>query len=48
MIFYSPCNQASITRLIDLLGVAEPDQVVSGVLVDVMDGVIKTPFVQAQ
>ena len=48
MILYTPCNQAYITRFIDLLGVEEPGQIVSGVLVGVLHGVIQTPRSQAQ
>ena len=48
MLLYAPCNYTSITRFIDLLSVGEPDQVVSGVLVGILCGVIQTPCTQAQ
>ena len=48
ILLYSPRNYASITRFIGLLGVAEPDQVFSGVIVGIMYGVIHMPCSQAQ
>ena len=41
MLFYAPGNEAYITDLIDLLGLAELDQIVGGVLVGVLYGVIQ-------
>ena len=40
MLLYALGNQASVTGFIDFLGIAEPDQVVGGVLVGVLYGVI--------
>ena len=43
MLLYALGNQASFTGFIDFLGIAEPDKLVSGVLVEVMHGIIHTP-----
>ena len=43
MILYEPGNQASLTGFIEFLGIVEPDQLVGGVLVVLLHGVIKTP-----
>ena len=48
MLLYALGNKASVTGFIEFLGIAEPDQVVGGVLVGVLHGVIHTPFRQAQ
>ena len=48
MILYALGNQASVTGFIDFLGIAEPEQIVGGVLVGVLHGVIQTPRRQAQ
>ena len=48
MILYDLGNQAYVTGFIDFLGIAEPDQLVGGVLVGVLHGVIQTPRIQAQ
>ena len=48
MFLYALGNQASVTGFIDSLGIAEPDQVVAGVLVGLLYGVIQTPCIQAQ
>ena len=47
-LLYTLGDQASVTGFIDFLGIAEPDQVVSGVLVGVLHSVIQTPHRQAQ
>ena len=36
MLLYALGDQASVTGLIDFLGIVEPDQVVDGVLIGVM------------
>ena len=46
MLLYAPFNYDSVTGFIDLLGVVEPDQVVGGVLIGVLHGVIQTTFSQ--
>ena len=43
MILYSLGNQDSVIDFIEFLDIAELDQVVGGVLVGVMHGVIQTP-----
>ena len=43
MLLYYLGDQASVTGFIDFLGIAEPDQVVGGVLVGLLHGVIYTP-----
>ena len=48
MLLHAPFNSAYIKRFIDLLGVTEPDQLVSGVIVGILHGVIHTPCNQAQ
>ena len=48
MLLYELGNQASVTGFMDFLGIAEPDQVVGGVLVGVLHGVIQTPRRQVQ
>ena len=40
MLLYALGNQASVTGFVDFLGIAEPDQVVGGVIVGVLHGVI--------
>ena len=48
VILYTLGDQASVTGFIDFLGIAEPDQVVGGVLVGVLHDLIQMPFRQAQ
>ena len=48
MLLYALGNQASITRFIEFLGIAEPDQVIGGVPVGLLHDVIHTPHSQAQ
>ena len=48
MLLYTLGDQASVTGFIDFLGVAEPDQVVSGVLDGVMLNVIHALHRKAQ
>ena len=48
MLLYAIGNQDSVKGFIDLLGITEPDQVVDGVIVGVLHGVILTPRRQAQ
>ena len=48
MLFYDLGDQASVTGFIDFMGIAEPDQVVSGFLVGVLHSVIQTPRRKAQ
>ena len=48
MLVYTLSNQASVTGFIDFLGIAEPYQVVGGVIAGVLHGVIQTPRRQAQ
>ena len=48
MLLYTLDDQASVTGFIDLLGIAEPDQLVSGVLAGVIHSVIKLPRREAQ
>ena len=43
MLLYALGNQVSVTCFIDFLGISEPDQVVGGVLVGVLHGVIQKP-----
>ena len=43
MLLYALGNKASVTGLIDFLVIAEPDQLVGGVIVGVLHGVIQTP-----
>ena len=48
MLLYTLGDQASITGVIDFLGVTEPDQVVGGVIVGVLHSVIQAPCRKAQ
>ena len=48
MLLYALGNQASIAGFIEFLGIAEPDQVVGGVIVGVLHGVIQMLRRQAQ
>ena len=48
MLLYNLGDQASVTGFIDFLGIAEPDQVVSGVLVGLLHSVIQTPCKKAK
>ena len=48
MLLYALVDQASVTGFIEFLGIAELDQVVGGVLVDVLHSVIQTSRRQAQ
>ena len=43
MLLYALGDQASVTGFIEFLGIAEPDQVVGGVLVGVLNSVIHAP-----
>ena len=43
MLLYALGNKAFVTGLIDFMGIAEPDQVVGGVLFGVLHGIIQTP-----
>ena len=44
MLLYALGDQAFVTGLIDFLGISEPDQVVRGVLVSVLHGVMQAPY----
>ena len=48
MLLYALGDQAYVTGFVDFLGIAEPDQVVGGVLVGVLHGAIQTYRRQAQ
>ena len=48
MLLYTLGDQAYITGFIELLGIAEPDQLVSGVLAGVLHSVIQSPRREAQ
>ena len=48
MLLYSLGDQASVTGFVGFLGIVEPDQLVSSVLVGVLHSVIQTPRRQAQ
>ena len=48
MLVYALVDQASVTGFIDFLGIAEPYQVVGGVLVGVLHVVIQTHRIQEQ
>ena len=48
MFLYALGGQDSVTGFIDFMGIAEPDQVVGGVLLGVLHSVIQTPHIQAQ
>ena len=48
MILYALGNQDSVTGFIFFPGITEPDQVVGGVIVGALRGVIQTPHRQAQ
>ena len=48
MILYALGDQDSVTGSIEFLGIAEPDQVVGGVLVDVLHSVIQAPCRKSQ
>ena len=48
VLLYFLGDQASVTSFIDFLGIAEPDQVVSGVIVGIMHSVIQVPRRKAQ
>ena len=41
MLLYAIGDQAYVTGFVDFLGIAEPDQVVSGVLVGILHSVIQ-------
>ena len=45
---YTLGDQASVTGFVDFLGIAEPDQVVSGVLTGVLRSVIQSPRREAK
>ena len=48
MLLYALGDQYSVTGFIDFLGIAEPDQVVSGVLVGVLYSFMQAPLRKAQ
>ena len=48
MLLYTLGDQDSVTRFIGFWGIAEPDQVVSGVLAGVLNNVMQAPRVKAQ
>ena len=48
MLLYAPCNYYLIACFVDLMGVAEPDQIISDVIIGVLHGVIQTPCSQEQ
>ena len=48
MLLYAFGDQASVTGFIDSLDIAEPDQVVSDVLVGVLHSVIQAPRIKVQ
>ena len=48
MLLYALGDQSSVTGSIDFLGIAEPDQLVGGVLIGVLHSVIQMPSKQAQ
>ena len=48
MLLYTLGDQDYVTGFIDLLGIAEPDQVVSGVISVVLHSVIQSPRREAQ
>ena len=48
ILLYTLGDQASVTGFIEFLGIAEPDQVVSGVLAGVLQSVIQSPCREEQ
>ena len=48
MLLYILGDQAFVTGFIEFLGIAEPDQVVSGILVGVIHSVVQAPHRKAQ
>ena len=48
ILLYALGDQDSITRFIDFMGIAEPEQVVGGVLVGILHSVIQAPRRKAQ
>ena len=48
MLLYALGDHDSVTSFIEFLGIAEPDQVIDGVLVGVLHSVIQTPRRKAQ
>ena len=48
MLLYNLGDQAYVTGFIDFMGIAETDQVVDGVLIGVLDSVIKAPHRKSQ
>ena len=48
MLLYALGDQASVTGFIDVLGITEPDQLFSGVLVGVLHSVIQAPRIKLQ
>ena len=48
MLLYALGNKAPVTGFIDFLGIAEPDQLVGGILVEVLHGVIQKPRRKSQ
>ena len=43
MLLYAIGDQAYVSGFIDFLGIAEPDQVVGGVIVGILHSVIQAP-----
>ena len=48
MLLYALGGQDSVTGFVEFLGIAEPEQVVGGVIIGVLHGVIHTPCRQSQ
>ena len=48
MLLYALGDQDSVTGFIEFLGIAEPEQVVGGIIVGVLHSVIQAPHRQAQ
>ena len=48
MLLYTLGDQASVTGFIEFLGIAEPEQLVSGVLAGILHSVIQAPRIKAQ
>ena len=43
MLLYALVHKASVSGFIDFLGISEPDQLVSGVVVGVLHSVVQAP-----
>ena len=48
MLLYALGDQASVTGFIEYMGIAEPEQLASGVLVGVLHSIIQKPRRKAQ